>query len=91
MSRKINLAAVEARPSLIEGPQLVNIAKSLGNTIYFQATTILDMWYQVTGDAKYYVFDHVGTVYQATTSAQRDALLESLRTISIEDILNDNA
>ena len=43
MSRKINLAAVEARPSLIEGPQLVNIAKSLGNTIYFQATTIPDM------------------------------------------------
>lgn len=61
------------------------------NFSYPASELYLDMWYQVTGDPKYYVFDHVGTVYQAATSAQRDALLESLRTISIEDILNDNA
>ena len=43
MSRKINLAAVEARPSLFEAAKTVNLARDLGNIIYFNAATIPDL------------------------------------------------
>ena len=43
MSKKINLAAVEARPSLFEAAKTVNLARDLGNIIYFNAATIPDL------------------------------------------------
>ena len=56
MSKKINLAAVEVRPLLIEGPKTVNLAKDLGNIIHFNASTIPDMRF---GDR---LFDSTGEI-----------------------------
>lgn len=64
----------------------------LDNNFSYPASELyLDMWYQVTGDAKYYVIDNSGTVYEATTAAQRDQLLETLRVHPISDVLDENA
>lgn len=43
MSKTINLAAVTARPSLFEDAKTVNLARDLGNIIYFNASTIPDL------------------------------------------------
>lgn len=51
----------------------------------------LDMWYQVDGDPKYYVTNYQGVTYEATTPAQRDALLQQLRTITVADILDEQS
>lgn len=63
----------------------------LDNNFSYPASELyLDMWYQVTGDAKYYVIDYLGVVYEATTAAQRDQLLETLRIHPLSDILESN-
>lgn len=60
----------------------------LDNHFSYPASELyLDMWYQVTGDPKYYVMNNLGTVYEATTTSQRDQLLESLRVNPVEDVL----
>ena len=43
MGKKINFAAVTARPSLFEEAKTVNLARDLGNIIYFNASTIPDL------------------------------------------------
>ncbi len=56
MSRKINLTAVTARPSLFEEAKEVNLARDLGNYIHFHASTIPDMRF---GDR---LFDAAGEI-----------------------------